>query len=206
MTTADDIRRLADSLRAIATVGDYWSKDEPYHRGRYEQIRHVAAELFALADTRGAGEIERTVFRELTHIAPIPVVDAAIVDDEGRLLLIQRADDGLWAMPGGSIDMGETPAQGAVREVLEETGLLVEAEGLIGMWDSRLCGATSPLQLYMFVVRCRMTGVGVASHAHEVLDQAWFGRDELPPLSASHDTRIPLVFEVLDGAPPFVDL
>lgn len=206
MTASDEIRRLADSLRAITKIGDHWSKDEPYHRERYEQIRRIAAEMFALADTRSPDDIERTVFRELTHIAPVPVVDAAIVDDEGRLLLIRRADTGLWAMPGGGIDMGETPAQGAVREVLEETGLVVEAVGLVGVWDSRLAQATDALQLYMFVVRCRLTGVGIASHAHEVLDQAWFGRDEIPPLTPGHDTRVPRVFEVLDGAPPFLDL
>lgn len=204
--SAQEIRRLADSLRAITDVGFHWSKDEPYHRDRYEQVRRIAAELFALTDERDGDAIEQSVFRELTHIAPVPVVDGAVVDDDGRLLLIQRADNQLWAMPGGGIDMGETPAAAVVREVEEEAGLLVEPVSLVGMWDSRFVGATDALQLYMFVIECRVTGVGEATHAHEVLDQGWFGPDELPPLSPGHLTRIPRVFEILGGAPPFFDV
>jgi mutator protein MutT len=64
---------------------------------------------------------------------PIVGVGVAIVD-EGKILLVQRANDpgkGLWAVPGGKVDHGETLRAAAVREVLEETGLDVEVGDLV---------------------------------------------------------------------------
>ncbi|HET7327208.1 MAG TPA: NUDIX domain-containing protein [Nocardioidaceae bacterium] len=55
----------------------------------------------------------------------LPAVMAVVHDSAGRVLVQQRADDGSWELPGGLIDPGEQPAQALVREVREETGLLV---------------------------------------------------------------------------------
>jgi hypothetical protein len=93
MLLAEELRCWGDELRAITEAGLAWSADQPYHRERYEHVRRVAAQLFAAADLRPADEIERTVFKELTHVAPVPVVDAAIVDEDERLLLIRTAAD-----------------------------------------------------------------------------------------------------------------
>ena len=65
----------------------------------------------------------------------IPCVGAVIKDARGRLLLIKRGHApgaGLWSLPGGRVEPGETDAQALVREMREETGLLVEAGALIG--------------------------------------------------------------------------
>ncbi len=51
----------------------------------------------------------------LAHVTPFAVADAAIINDDDRLLLSRRADNGLWAMPGGGLDVGETAAEGAAR-------------------------------------------------------------------------------------------
>jgi 8-oxo-dGTP diphosphatase len=59
---------------------------------------------------------------------------AVVRDDAGRLLLIRRANapsEGLWSVPGGRVEIGESPAEAAVREVREETGLEVEVGGLM---------------------------------------------------------------------------
>jgi len=65
----------------------------------------------------------------------VPAVTVAVRDDDGRLLLIQRSDNGLWAMPGGGLEVGETVAQAAAREVLEETGIAVEINGVVGIYS-----------------------------------------------------------------------
>ncbi len=65
----------------------------------------------------------------------IPCVGAVIKDDRGRLLLIKRGHApgaGLWSLPGGRIEPGETDAEALVREMREETGLAIEAGQLIG--------------------------------------------------------------------------
>jgi 8-oxo-dGTP diphosphatase len=65
----------------------------------------------------------------------IPCVGAVIKDDQGRLLLIKRGHApgaGLWSLPGGRIEAGETDAEALVREMREETGLAVEPGQLVG--------------------------------------------------------------------------
>jgi len=67
--------------------------------------------------------------------ARVPCVGGIITDDDGRLLLIQRGHEpakGLWSVPGGRIEPGETDAQALVREMREETGLIVTCGPLLG--------------------------------------------------------------------------
>ncbi|NHD16403.1 MULTISPECIES: NUDIX domain-containing protein [unclassified Actinopolyspora] len=65
------------------------------------------------------------------------VVAVAVVvrDESGRVLLIERTDNGLWALPGGAQDLGETTREAAVREVAEETGLTVEVTDIVGIYS-----------------------------------------------------------------------
>ena len=68
-------------------------------------------------------------------VSEIPCVGAVVKDGQGRLLLIKRGHEpgaGLWSLPGGRIEPGETDAEALVREMLEETGLTVEPGRLIG--------------------------------------------------------------------------
>jgi 8-oxo-dGTP diphosphatase len=71
-------------------------------------------------------------------VTTVPCAGAIIRDPHGRLLLIRRGREpglGLWSLPGGRVEHGETPAEAAVREVREETGLEVEPGPLIGSVD-----------------------------------------------------------------------
>lgn len=68
---------------------------------------------------------------------PVPAV-SAIVFRDGAVLLVKRRDEpsrGLWSPPGGSLEVGETAEQGAVREALEETGVTVRAREVVGVQD-----------------------------------------------------------------------
>jgi len=68
-------------------------------------------------------------------MADIPCVGAVVFDDTNRLLLVKRANppaQGMWSLPGGRLEVGETAEQGVVREVREETGLLIEVEREVG--------------------------------------------------------------------------
>jgi ADP-ribose pyrophosphatase YjhB (NUDIX family) len=65
----------------------------------------------------------------------VVAVAAAVRDEGGRLLLIERTDNDRWALPGGAQDFGESVTEAAVREVFEETGVEVEVTGLSGIYS-----------------------------------------------------------------------
>lgn len=64
----------------------------------------------------------------------LPAACVAIIDDQGRLLMGKEAETGLWMLPGGALDPNESPADAAIRECFEETGLLIEITGMIGVF------------------------------------------------------------------------
>jgi 8-oxo-dGTP pyrophosphatase MutT (NUDIX family) len=66
----------------------------------------------------------------------VPAVTVVVTNDAGELLLQKRTDNGLWALPGGAMDIGESIAETVVREVKEETGLDVEPTGIVGIYTN----------------------------------------------------------------------
>jgi len=200
MTPAEQIALWADKLRDISALGLRFAKNI-YDKQHYQEIQNLAMAMLALVTDKPLGEIEPLRTPIFARPTPLTCGDAAVIDDAGRILLIQRADNQRWAMPGGAFEVGETPAQGAVREALEETGVGGQAVALVGVFDSRFCGSTSAHHLYQFVFLCKPTGITTAaSHAHEVLQTRWFSEHELPPdLDLGHRTRIPVAFRVWRG-------
>jgi ADP-ribose pyrophosphatase YjhB (NUDIX family) len=200
---AQQIALWADKLRDHAAQGLRFAANI-YERDRWTQIQTLAMEMLALATGDAPAALEPLRATIFSHVTPFAVGDAAIIDDAGRMLLIQRADNGKWAMPGGAFEVGETPAQGAVREALEETGVYCEPIALAGVFDSRLHGAISRHHMVQFVFLCRPLGaptLAQPSHSHEVLQTAWFAENELPAdLDPGHAARIPVAFQVWRGA------
>jgi ADP-ribose pyrophosphatase YjhB (NUDIX family) len=195
----------ADELRAIANEGLHWMADNPYDVRRYHRILGIAAGIFAIQDARDVAVIERVYHEELGHITPYASGDAAVFDKEDRILLIRRKDNKLWAMPGGAFEVGETPAEGACREAWEETGLVVEAVRLSGVYDSRLWNARSAYHLYQFVFLCRpQDGDQMPRVTDETLDVRWFTEQEVTalPLDRNHGHRIAHAFGRWRGEPP----
>ena len=202
MTPAEQIARWAERLRGISAMGLLFAKSL-HDENAYRAVQTVAMEMMALATGGNLAQIEPlrgTVFSSPT---PLAGGDAAIIDQEGRILLMKRADNGKWAMPGGALEVGETPAEGTVREALEETGVRCRAVSLIGVFDSRLCGTTSPHHLYHFTFLCEPLHnrePQKPSHGFEVLDVGWFAEDGLPEVvDPGHVSRIPDAFRVWHG-------
>jgi len=66
----------------------------------------------------------------------VPAASAVVTDEQGAILLIKRDDSGLWTIPGGAMEVGESIRQAVVREVREETGLEVEPETIVGIYSN----------------------------------------------------------------------
>lgn len=210
MTSTSEIALWADKLRDIAALGLHFT-ESAYDEERYRAVQDIAMALSAAAVGQPVEHLEPLRATVFSHPTPLTVGDGAVIDDHGRILLVKRADNKKWAMPGGALEVGETPAEGVMREVLEETGAECEPVALVGVFDSRICGTVSQFHLYQFVFLCRpLTDAAhaTASHAHEVLRTTWFAEDQLPAdIDPGHVTRIPHAFRVWrDGGPAFFDI
>ncbi|HEX2155181.1 MAG TPA: NUDIX hydrolase [Acidimicrobiia bacterium] len=110
---------------------------------------------------------------------PIPGVGVAVVDDR-RILLVQRGREpgkGLWAVPGGKVDVGETLVDAARREVMEETGMEVEVGDVL--WAGESIGPGDPPGWHYVLVdffATRLAGEPVA--ADDAAALGWFTLDE----------------------------
>jgi ADP-ribose pyrophosphatase YjhB (NUDIX family) len=209
MTLAEKLVFLADKLRDVSALGLHFAKDV-YDREHFKVAQDIAMEIQALATDTPLAEMEPLRAPIFSRPTPLVVGDAAVIDAEGRILLIRRADNGLWAMPGGALEVGETPAEGVLREAFEESGVRAEAIALVGVFDSRLCKTVSRHHLYQFVFLCRPTDGHAAeppTHAHETLGAAWFAEDALPAaLDPGHAVRIPHAYRLWHGVgQPFFD-
>ncbi|MFE7134610.1 NUDIX domain-containing protein [Streptomyces sp. NPDC057638] len=116
----------------------------------------------------------------------LPGVSMIVFDEEGRVLLARRSDDGRWSVIGGIPEPGEEPAAAAVREVFEETAVRCVAERVV-LVAARPEPVTYPngdvCQYMDITFRCRAVGGEARVNDDESLEVGWFGLDELPELS-----------------------
>jgi ADP-ribose pyrophosphatase YjhB (NUDIX family) len=202
MTPGEKITLWADRLRDLSAMGLNLSENI-YDRERYRAVQEIAVAMFALAADEPLERLEPLRAPLFSRPTPFACGDAAVIDDAGRILLIRRADNRRWAMPGGAMEVGETPAEGVLREVLEETGVRCEPVALVGVFDSRLWQVSSRHHLYLVTLLARPVE-GAApeppSHAVEVLEVGWFAEGELPDnLAPSSVSRIPIAYEIWRG-------
>lgn len=202
MTPAEQIVLWADKLRDLSAMGLRFSNDQ-YARERYSTIQDMAMAMLAFATNESLEHIEPLRATIFSRPTPFATGDAAVIDDAGQILLVQRADNKMWAMPGGVLEVGETPAEGVVRETFEETGVRCKAIALVGVFDSRLCGTISRHHLYQFIFLCQPDNkakVSAPRYANEVLDTGWYTETDLPDsIDPGHVSRIPEAFRVWKG-------
>lgn len=132
-----------------------------------------------------------------------PAASAIVVDSEGRILLHQRSDNGLWSIPGGGMEPGESIAETAVREVQEETGLEVQPEYLVGIYSNPRHVVAYPdgevRQQFSVCFACRTVGGSLAT-SNESLKVGFYTIDEIKqmPMHESIRLRIRNYFEHRD--------
>lgn len=122
-------------------------------------------------------------------------VAGVVVREDGRLLAIRRADNGTWELPGGILELNETPEAGVAREVLEETGIHVEIDELTGVYKNMTRGIVA------LVFRCKPSG-GTERTSNETTAVSWLTPDEVTDrMSEAYAVRL---LDALDGNGPHV--
>lgn len=122
-------------------------------------------------------------------------VAAVVADELGRVLVVQRRDNGRWEIPGGVLELAESVPDGLRREVAEETGFDVEPLGLTGVYKNLKLGVVA------LVFRARVVG-GQPRTSEESAEVAWLDTDEVFRRFA--ETVAVRVRDALAGGPPAV--
>jgi ADP-ribose pyrophosphatase YjhB (NUDIX family) len=199
--------RWSESLAAIARTGLGFT-ESLYERERFEEVLRVAADI-GVAAAQGSGGVEdaeelveewlRAVGQGVPgYVTPKIAVGAAVGNDKGQLLLVKRADSGVWLYPTGWADVGYSAAEVVVKEVREETGIDVEVVRLIAVLDGLRLGFTR-FPLYSLVFHCRALGGELRPHPLECADVGWFDADTLPQPLAGWERWGQQIFAALRG-------
>lgn len=170
-------------LQAIAQNGLAYATD-PYDAERYEQVRRVAAEMAASGSGVPAEGVDRLFAGESGYATPKLDVRAVVLDAEDSVLLVREKEDGRWTLPGGWIDVGDSPGGAAEREVGEESGYRVRAVELLALWDrDKHPHPPLPFHVYKLFFRCELLGGDPLSSSTETEGVGFFPADALPELS-----------------------
>ena len=178
-----DVLRLLDELRVLAQAGLFWAErnDHPYDRERYERILELVTENYHETLDVPAEEAHERLTQNLGYVTPNVGVKAAIFDEEGRILLMERADEpvkGTWDIPGGAVEPYEGPVETAVRETREETGLDVETIEIVDA-HSMDPNALNPHGHVLLLYLCRKLG-GTLQLSREGTDLQYWEIEDVP--------------------------
>ena len=202
-----DLVRWSETLAGIARTGMGFTQNL-YERERYEEVLHVAADIKAAADEALEVRREQDHFVQEWmesigegipgYVTPKVAIGAIVGNDDGEILLMQRADSGIWLYPTGWADVGYSASEVAVKEVLEETGIECEPVQLLGVVDGQRMGF-SRFGMYMLLFHCRATGGTLQGHPLETSGLGWFAPDALPSATAGIEWWGQLAFAAING-------
>src|ERR1051325_3448229 len=138
--SAQDLVRWSEALSAIARTGLGFT-ESLYERERFEEILKVAADMRVAAGHELESEVLLEEWMKIVgsgvpgYVTPKVAVGAVVGNDDHEILLVQRADSGIWLYPTGWADVGYSASGVVVKEVGEEPGIPVEPLRLIAVLD-----------------------------------------------------------------------
>jgi ADP-ribose pyrophosphatase YjhB (NUDIX family) len=203
--TRQDLIRWSEALAGIAKTGLGFT-ESLYERERFEEILKVAGDIRVAAGAEAEAEVLVEEWLDAVgtgvagYVTPKVAVGAIVGNDKHELLLVQRADSGVWLYPTGWADVGYSASEVVVKEVLEETGIEAEPVQLVAVLDGLRLGFTH-IPLYSLVFHCRAVGGELAAHPLECSDVGWFAEDNLPFPLAGVDRWGKQAFAAIRGEP-----
>ncbi|AMG51320.1 NUDIX hydrolase [Enterococcus sp. PF-2] len=174
-------------LLSIAEAGLYYGKDV-YDKERYQEIKELALHLMSTVVDQDAAAL--TLLIEKNEGYPTPKVDVrALIQKDEKILLVEDSLTKEWSLPGGYAEIGLTPRENIKKEVLEETGLLVEVKELRAIFDTNLRqDIPQVFQYYKLVFECEVLAGDFIKNS-ETSNSDYFALNELPKLSIKRTTK-----------------
>jgi len=169
----------ARSLQAIAQSGLAW-EPHAYDAERYVEVRRVAAKMLANAEGAEFEQIEDLFAAEMGHATPKLDARGVVFRGEELLLVCERDGRG-WSLPGGWVDVGESPSEAVVREVREESGYEVRPVKLLGLYDRDRRGFPPHMwHIWKVFFHCELVDPERGQLGYETTASGFFARNELP--------------------------
>ena len=205
MTGDKDLIRWSEALAGLARTGLAFTENL-FERERYEEVLNIAADIQSHLSGADAPEEKidewmQSVGKGISgYVTPKLTVGAVVGNEDQELLLIQRADSGVWLFPTVFADVGYSAAEIAEKEVLEETGMEVQALRIISILDG-IRGGFTRMTLYSIIFQCKVIGGTLKPHPLECLDVGFFAQDALPEPLAGSGNWVNQAFAAIRGEP-----
>ncbi|MCC4044318.1 NUDIX hydrolase N-terminal domain-containing protein [Enterococcus gallinarum] len=173
-------------LLAIADAGIYYGKDI-YDQERYVEMKEILVELMSRSTEETTDTLKLVL--DTNEGYPTPKVDVrALIRQDNKVLLVEDIHTKEWSLPGGYAEVGFSPKENVIKEVLEETGLVVEVDKLCAVFDTNLRKDIPQLfQYYKLVFACSIKEGSFVTNS-ETSASGFFTLEELPPLSMKRTT------------------
>ena len=180
-----DIFSLLDSIQTIARNGLRYPTSE-FDKERYERLLGLATKTYSELLSVPEEFIKERFRHEVGNITPKVGTDAAIFNESGEILLMERSDGSGWCLPCGFVEPNESPVEGVIREVREETGLEIKVNQLVGVF-TRKPSATMGVHTTVSIVHlCEIIG-GQFMTSHEGHTLKYWSLDDMENWHATHE-------------------
>jgi ADP-ribose pyrophosphatase YjhB (NUDIX family) len=192
---------LLEEVQALARTGLHFC-DDPFDQERYERLLSLAVTGVAERTGLDAGEVRRRFAREVGCITPKVGADGVVLDDQDRVLLERRADDGRWGLLSGWVEPNENPADTVVREAREEVGLTIRVDRLAGVRSRPATAENGPHSMVAVIFLCSIVGPADIICNHEVIEARWWAVDDVVDWHMDHEHFARAALAVHHGAEP----
>ncbi len=180
-----DILELLNEIQAIARTGLHYTEGA-YDRERYERLLELATQNYSDLLNLPSENVQTRFGKETGYITPKIGADAAIFNEQGEILLMERADGSGWCLPCGWVEVNERPIDAAVREVREETGLEVEVKQFVGVFTRKASVKNGPHTMVAVVHLCQIVG-GELTLSHEGSALRYWPIEDMDNWHPNHD-------------------
>jgi ADP-ribose pyrophosphatase YjhB (NUDIX family) len=174
----------ARRVRAVAQNGLLFSKDT-FDRERYEQLQTLTNDILASELELPLERVQAFYALDAGYATPKVDVRGAVFRDD-KILMVREISDGKWTLPGGWVEVNDSPSGAVEREIREESGYLAKAVKFAALFDKSNPRHGHPpgiSHIYKLFFLCELTG-GAATISNETDAVDFFPVDGLPPLSA----------------------
>jgi ADP-ribose pyrophosphatase YjhB (NUDIX family) len=167
----------AREIQALAQTGYHYAHDD-FQRDRCRRLEEIAAEM--IGEPNGIEPpVLATIFNSQAGYATPKIDVRAAVFRDGGLLMVRERLDGGWTMPGGWVDVGDTPSKAAERETWEEAGFQVKTRKLIGVYDANRARPLEIFHAFKLLFLCDILS-GEARPSNETAEAGFFNQDQIP--------------------------